>query len=245
MDEGATALFGEKYGDRVRVISFGGTYSMELCGGTHVAHTGQIGFFRVISESAVASGIRRIEAVCGAHAEAWVEERLQQLDKVKVLFKNPVDLWAQASKNLEELAQLRKKMDEWEQRRVDNLVQEAQKEFEAHPSGSPFLVKIYDLRHADSLKSMATKLRSYDPKAIVVLGSLMDGRFHVALACGEALSPSLNAGHALRALLGTLGGQGGGQAHLAMGSAEWPTSKGLPQTETLKSAFEQALLSLS
>ena len=245
MDQGATALFGEKYGDRVRVISFGGTYSMELCGGTHVAHTGQIGFFRVISESAVASGIRRIEAVCGAHAEAWVEERLQLLDKVKVLFKNPVDLWSQASKNLEELAQLRKKMDEWEQNRVDTLVKEAQMEFETHPSGSPLLIKIHELRKADSLKSMASKLRSYDPKAIVVLGSLMDGRFHVALACGEALSTSLNAGQVLRALLATLGGQGGGQAHLAMGSAEWPTTKGLPQTETLKSAFEQALRSLS
>jgi alanyl-tRNA synthetase len=244
MEDGATALFGEKYGDLVRVISFGGTYSMELCGGTHVAHTGQIGFFRVTSESAVASGIRRIEAVCGAHAEAWVEERLQLLDRVKALFKNPVDLWAQASKNLEELGQLRKKMDEWEQKRVDTLVQEAQSGFEPHASGSSLLLRIYDLRNADSLKAMVSKLRNHNPHAMVVLGSLMEGRLHVALACSDASSATHNAGKILRALLSTMGGQGGGQAHLAMGSADWPSTNGTPTIETLKSAFEQGLLTL-
>jgi len=244
MEQGATALFGEKYGDSVRVVSFGGTYSMELCGGTHVDHTGRIGFFRVVSESAVASGIRRMEAVCGTHAEAWVEERLQLLEQVKGLFKNPVDLLAQAGKSLEELGQLRKKIEELDQKHADSLVEEALKGFEKHLGGHSVLVKVCDVRKPDTLKAMATKLRSHDPQALVLLGALVEGRFYACLALGETASKTKNAGQILRSLLGAMGGQGGGQAHLAMGSADLPSGSVPMNAESLRLALDQALLSL-
>jgi alanyl-tRNA synthetase len=245
MEKGATALFGEKYGDSVRVVSFGGTYSMELCGGTHVEHTGRIGFFRVVSESAVASGIRRIEAVCGTYAEAWVEERLQLLEQIKGLFKNPVDLLAQAGKSLEELGQLRKKMDELDQKKADSLVQEALKAFETQGGGFPVLVQVCDVRKSDSLKSMATKLRAHDPQAVVLLGALVEDRFYVCLALGEDASKTNNAGQILRVLLASMGGQGGGQPHLAMGSATLSPSSVPPTVESLRLALDRALHSLN
>jgi alanyl-tRNA synthetase len=245
MEKGATALFGEKYGDSVRVISFGGTYSMELCGGTHVEHTGRIGFFRVVSESAVASGIRRIEAVCGTYAEAWVEERLQLLEQIKGLFKNPVDLLTQASKSLDELGHLRKKMDEWDQKRTESLVQDALKAFETQDHGFPILVQVCDVRKSDSLKAMATKLRAHDPQARVLLGALVEDRFYVCLALGEEASKTHNAGQILRVLLASMGGQGGGQPHLAMGSATLPPSSVPPTAESLRLALDQALHSLN
>ena len=245
MEKGATALFGEKYGDSVRVVSFGGTYSMELCGGTHVEHTGRIGFFRVVSESAVASGIRRIEAVCGTYAEAWVEERLQLLEQIKGLFKNPVDLLAQAGKSLEELGQLRKKMDELDQKKADSLVQEALKAFETQGGGFPVLVQVCDVRKSDSLKSMATKLRAHDPQAVVLLGALVEDRFYVCLALGEDASKTNNAGQILRVLLASMGGQGGGQPHLAMGSATLSPFSVPPTVESLRLALDRALHSLN
>jgi alanyl-tRNA synthetase len=241
LDQGATALFGEKYGDSVRVISFGGTYSMELCGGTHVEHTGRIGFFRVVSESAVASGIRRIEAVCGTYAEAWVEERLHLLEQIKGLYKNPVDLLSQVGKSLDELVQLRKKMDEWDQKKTDALVQEAFKSFETMDQGFPVLVQVCDVSKSESLKAMAIKLRAHDPEARILLGAVVEDRFFACLALGDAASKRHNAGQILRGMLTTMGGQGGGQPHLAMGSATWPPASHPPTAESLRLALNQAL----
>src|SRR5690606_37162334 len=88
---GAMALFGEKYGETVRVVTIDPAYSVELCGGTHVGSTGELGLFKFTAESAVAAGVRRVEAVTGAKAEAYVNEHLQQLKEAKALLKNPKD----------------------------------------------------------------------------------------------------------------------------------------------------------
>jgi alanyl-tRNA synthetase len=89
---GAMALFGEKYGDKVRVIAFDKDYSAELCGGTHVHSTGQIGLFKIVSEGAIAAGIRRIEAVTGKLAEDFVNEKINTLNQAREILKNPKDI---------------------------------------------------------------------------------------------------------------------------------------------------------
>ena len=95
-------LFGEKYGDVVRMITFDPNYSRELCGGCHVKSTGQIGFFKIIGESAVAAGIRRIEAVTSTAAQQYIHEKIEELNQVKAIFKNPKDLLAHLHQLLEE-----------------------------------------------------------------------------------------------------------------------------------------------
>ena len=92
MKTGAMALFGEKYGDTVRVVTIDPTYSIELCGGTHVGATGELGFFKITTETAVAAGVRRIEAICGVAAENYINQQLQQLQEAKEILKNPKDL---------------------------------------------------------------------------------------------------------------------------------------------------------
>ena len=107
---GAMALFGEKYGDSVRVIKFGD--SCELCGGTHASATGRIGFFKIVSESAIAAGVRRIEATTGAHAEALVDEMAETIRTAKAFFNNVPDLAGAIKKMVEENEAFKKQMEE-------------------------------------------------------------------------------------------------------------------------------------
>jgi alanyl-tRNA synthetase len=116
MKLGAMALFGEKYGDVVRVVIIDPTYSVELCGGTHVGATGELGFFKIKSEGAVAAGVRRIEAVCGAAAEEFINERLGELNSIKEQFKNPKDLLKTIESSLSENASLKKQLESIENR---------------------------------------------------------------------------------------------------------------------------------
>jgi alanyl-tRNA synthetase len=125
------------------------------------------------------------------------------------------------------------------------LVQEALKAFETKDHGFPVLVQVCDVRKSDSLKAMATKLRAHNPQARVLLGALVEDRFYVCLALGEEASKTHNAGQILRVLLASMGGQGGGQPHLAMGSATLPPSSVPPTAESLRLALDQALHSLN
>ncbi|MBA4057352.1 MAG: alanine--tRNA ligase, partial [Marivirga sp.] len=120
-DLGAMALFGEKYGDFVRVITFDPKFSVELCGGTHVSSTGYIGLFKIISESSVAAGVRRIEAITADEAERYVREEIGLLDQVRTLFKNPKDLLTTTKTLLEEKHALEKKLEVFQQEQANML----------------------------------------------------------------------------------------------------------------------------
>jgi alanyl-tRNA synthetase len=216
---GATALFGEKYGDKVRVISFGGSYSMELCGGTHVVNSAEIGWFKIISESAIASGIRRIEAVCGPSAMQWVDNQLGLLEQAHEILKHPADLAAQLRKTVDELSQLRKKLEQSNQQQYDQWVQLWNQSWVPCGNGIQLLVKTCEPPQAESLKTMANRLRSSTPMACVVLGAVVEDKTYLACALGEKLAQTWNAVNLVRHFIEPLGGQGGGQAHLAMAGA--------------------------
>ncbi|MFM8684991.1 MAG: DHHA1 domain-containing protein, partial [Bacteroidota bacterium] len=240
VNRGATALFGEKYGDKVRVISFGGNYSMELCGGTHVRNSAEIGWFKIITETAVASGIRRIEAVCGPAAMQWVDAQLHSLHEAHEILKHPADLPAQLRKTVHELSQMRKKLEQWNQQQMDQWIEQWGKAWEYPSNGLQLLVQTCEPTQAEALKLMANRLRSASNKACVVLGAVVDDKTYMACALGEELAQKWNAGKLVRELIKPLGGQGGGQAHLAMAGA--PNTNLSPQEATgrLQEAMRQA-----
>ena len=124
MKLGAMALFGEKYGEKVRVVTMDPSFSIELCGGTHVGHTGELGYFRIVSESAVAAGVRRIEALSGQAAFEFSAQESRSLKQVKEILKNPKDLTKALTTLVDENADLRKKMEHAEAKELTVLSNE-------------------------------------------------------------------------------------------------------------------------
>jgi alanyl-tRNA synthetase len=224
---GATALFGEKYGDYVRVIRFGGDFSTELCGGTHVPFTGQIGLFRIVAEGAVAAGIRRIEAVTGAEAEAFMYEKEHQLEKAGELLKNPKDLVRGIEFLLEENQRMKKAAGEFEKlktARLQEVLRDQVKQFE----GARFLGARVELS-LDELKSLAHELRNEFTDLFLLLASESDGKANLVLAISDDLirQKNLHAGKLIRELAKDIDGGGGGQPHIATAGGKNPS--GIPQ----------------
>lgn len=213
---GAMALFGEKYGDFVRVITFDPSYSVELCGGTHVPNTAHIGLFKITSESSIATGVRRIEAITGERAMAWVNAQLEQLHQLRELLKNPKDLVAQAEKLLEETAALRKELEQLENQQLHALQLELSAQFVAQ-KGAQLLKARVEVRSADALKKLANDLRRHADNSLVVLGAVVGDKPQMVVAVGDGLvqSKGLNAGNIVREAAKKMQGGGGGQPFLA------------------------------
>src|SRR5690606_38319531 len=166
----ATALFGEKYGDFVRVISFDKDFSIELCGGTHVPATGKIGFLKIISEGSVATGVRRIEAITAERAEKYVSEQLELLYEAKLLLKNPQD-FKQALHNLvEEKNQLQKQVEIMQMKQAtavgESLIEKAEKR-----GGSHVIIEELVLPTADALKKLAFYLKNKVDSLFLVIAA--------------------------------------------------------------------------
>ena len=214
---GAMALFGEKYGDLVRVVVMDEKYSIELCGGTHVGYTGELGYFKIISESAVAAGVRRVEAVSGVAAEAYINNELLQFMAVKDSLKNTKDP-VQAVINLqEELSQLRKKAEQLESQILIGLRNEliSQKE---NVNGISFIGKVVELSSADALKKLAHELSQQLPNGVVVMCANVSGKASVAIAISDSVvkEKNLDAGKLIKDVVAPIiKGGGGGQKTLA------------------------------
>jgi alanyl-tRNA synthetase len=217
MKTGAMALFGEKYGDVVRVVTIDSDYSIELCGGTHVGATGELGFFKITSESAIAAGVRRIEAVSGLAAEKIINEQLQQFQQIKEALKNPKDILKALTTLTEENTSLKKQIEKFEQSQLKSLSNElAQK---AQPfNGSNFIGEVVDVPNADALKRLAFELKQKVKNPVIALTSAINDKASVVLLFDEAISQekNLDASAIIKQKIAPIiKGGGGGQKTLA------------------------------
>jgi alanyl-tRNA synthetase len=213
---GAMALFGEKYGDYVRVITFDKDYSVELCGGTHVNSTGEIGFFKIISESSVAAGVRRIEAVTADVAEHFVQDQIQLLEEARQLLPQPNDVVGSVKRVLDENAALRKQLEQFELRQLnslkDHLVSTA-KEID----GITYIGGQVSVSSADHLKKLAYDIRNVVGNLALVLAAEIDGKPQIAVMLSDNLvaEKNLNAVALVKELAREIKGGGGGQPFYA------------------------------
>ncbi|SJZ47528.1 alanyl-tRNA synthetase [Porphyromonas circumdentaria] len=210
---GAMALFGEKYGEEVRVLQYGD--SIELCGGTHLPSTGMIGSFRIVSESSIAAGIRRIEAVTGSNAERYLYEKEDTLTEIKALFNNNPKVVNSIRKLIEEEAQLRLEIDQLLRKQMAQKKAEilAQKD---HIGSIRFLYLEGEYR-ADSVKDIAFQLRGELDEPFIFLAATKEGEkclLSITLS-DAAVALGANASNLVRSVSTLIKGGGGGQPHFA------------------------------
>jgi len=225
MKSGAMALFGEKYGDEVRVLSMG-DFSVELCGGTHVGRTGDIGIFKITSESGVAAGIRRIEAVTGADAEQYIRNKEEILQMVAQTLKAnsdqvvaKVDQIARQNRELEkELNQIKAKLAS---AKGDDLQQEVEE-----INGVKVLATVLDGADAKSLRETMDRLKDKLGSAVIVLGSAEDGKVNLVAGITKDLTQRFHAGKLIGQVAEMVGGKGGGRPDMAQAGGRDPSSLG-------------------
>ena len=217
MKLGAMALFGEKYGDVVRVVVIDPNYSVELCGGTHVGATGELGLFKLTSESAVAAGVRRVEAVCGKQAEEYVNEQLNLINNLREILKNPKDI-QKAIGNLQgENAGLKKHVEAMEARQLVGIRNELLQKDEII-NGINFIGDIIEVSNADALKKLCFDLKNHLRDHVAVLCANIGGKPFVAVGISETVAGAKNmdAGKIIKEHIAPLiKGGGGGQKTLA------------------------------
>ena len=216
ISSGVTALFGEKYGEYVRVITFDDEFSKELCGGTHVKATGQIGFFKITAESAVAAGVRRIEAITGIAAENYINEQSRLVNQLKELLKNPKDISKSVESLLDENTRLKKEIEKTILEKSSGLKDELAKKTELI-NGINFIAQKVQLPNADAIKNLAYQLKEIVPNLFLVLAADIDGKPGITVMIAENLvkEKNLNAGAIVRELAKEIKGGGGGQPFFA------------------------------
>ena len=213
---GATALFGDKYGDFVRVIIFDPQWSMELCGGTHVKATGEIGWFKLQGENSVAAGVRRIEALTGPGAQEFIGEKLSVLENVSASLSHPKDLAKAIVQLLEEKDALAKKVEaaelERKQQVKNDLIANAKEQ-----NGTTQIIAEVKVGSADTLKQLAFELKEQFPDLFLVLVAAIEGKPQLAVMIGDQVlkAKGLNASNIARELAKEIKGGGGGQPFFA------------------------------
>ncbi len=209
---GAIALFGEKYGDKVRVIQFGD--SVEFCGGCHASATGCIGMVRILSESSVAAGVRRIEAITGKAVEEQMDRLQDMVNSLRGLFNNAPDLMGTIQKAISDNAELRKQVEDTMRERAADLKKEMLAK-QRDINGIKVLSAVTPLG-AEFVKDIAFQLRAEVENSIVVIGSVAGGKpLLTAAASDSAVASGVNVGKNIREAAQLMQGGGGGQPHFA------------------------------
>lgn len=221
--KGAMALFGEKYGDFVRVITFDKDFSVELCGGTHVPATGEIGLFKIISESSVATGVRRIEAITAQKAYELLSEQEQLIDQLNELLKSPKDLIKAVSTLIETNNSLQKTVLAYQGKELNQVKNQLQAKI-AEQNGIKYLIEQIEAPNADALKNVCFELQQQNESMFCLLVSEIEGKASLALAISKELveTKGLNAGQIIRELAKEVQGGGGGQPFLATAGGQNP-----------------------
>lgn len=217
---GAMALFGEKYGDTVRVIKFGD--SIELCGGTHVKNTGQIGLFKIQSESAVAAGVRRIEAITNVAVEQFYADQEAKLKSVNELLKNPKDLTKAVEDLLSKNNQLQKQVENFKKEHAKLVKADLKARIESKGDFA-YLDAVIDL-DAASVKDILFQLKGEVANLVAVIGSKEDDKCALSILIDENLvsSKGWNAGNLVKSAASLIQGGGGGQAFFATAGGKNP-----------------------
>ena len=230
---GAMMLFGEKYGESVRMITFDKLFSVELCGGTHVKATGQIGAFKITSEAAIAAGVRRIEAVTGIGAEAYMNDKLDKLERIESLLKNPKDVIQKVTDLLEENKRFQKRIEAFYLEQAATLQKELRSQF-VDTEGVNILIKQINLSDSNAIKTLATNLEKEIPNAVIVFGSIANDKPQLTICLNPTLAKAKNwnAGAIVRELAKEIKGGGGGSVVFA--------TAGGTDTEGLEKALAKA-----
>jgi alanyl-tRNA synthetase len=218
---GAMALFGEKYGDKVRVVEFG--KSVELCGGTHVKATGSIGIVKIVSEGAIAAGIRRIEAVTASKAEEYINERLKTVDEIGILLKSSSGITESIEKLLVENNSLKKSIEKLQVQsitaKLKELVEKALK-----INNIRFVSGQIETDSAEVLKNIAYQLRTSSDNTVMAIGSEHGGKANILVTVSDDLvkERNLSAIAIIKEISGEINGGGGGQPFLATAGGKNP-----------------------
>ncbi|MCT8548301.1 alanine--tRNA ligase [Glaesserella parasuis] len=220
--KGAMALFGEKYGDRVRVVDITAAFSVELCGGTHVKQTGEIGLFKVVSEGAVAAGVRRIEAVTGENAIGLLHQQQQILNQSAELLKADT---ASLVEKIQQLQEKSKKVEKELQQLKDKLAAQAGGELAKQAkqiNGVNVVVQRLENVDAKALRTMVDDLKNQLGSAVIVFATKTDEKVNLIVGVTKDLTDKVNAGELVGLMAQEVGGKGGGRADMAMAGGSQP-----------------------
>ncbi|RZT93202.1 alanyl-tRNA synthetase [Ancylomarina subtilis] len=221
VDLGAMALFGEKYGDLVRVVKL--NESVELCGGTHVKATGQIGLFKITSEGAISAGVRRIEAITAVKAEKYINDKLNTLKEIERTFKSSQNLLKNIEALISENSEMKKGLEAFEKAQL-KLVKNALKSEISETKGVNFISKKMNVKSAGDIKDIAFLLKSEVENLVFIAGADLDGKANLTIMFSDNLVKEydLNAGAIVREAAKEIKGGGGGQAFFASAGGKDP-----------------------
>ncbi len=219
---GAAALFGEKYGEFVRVIAFDPDFSIEFCGGTHVPATGQIGMFKIISETAIAAGIRRIEAITAKNVEQMIYEQETMIAGLKDIFKNQKDLLQAVQSLMDEKKALEKQLEAMNREKISNMKLVLKQKAE-QVNGINFIAQRIDGDN-QAIKDLAFMMKDIVDDLFLVLGYENDGKAGLTVMISDELvkNMGLHAGRIIREIAKEIQGGGGGQPHFATAGGKNP-----------------------
>ena len=219
---GAISLFGEKYDDTVRVLNIGGDFSCELCGGTHVEHSGDIGAFKIVSESGIASGVRRIEAITGKEALGWVENMEVKLQKIAKLLKSDIEtVDSKLSMQLEKTRKLEKELLQLRSKLTSNAGSDLLEEVIV-VNGINIVAKSLDAADPKSLRDTVDQLKNKLGTAVLILAAVNESKVSLVAGVTDDTTNRIKAGDLVNFVAEQVGGRGGGRPDMAQAGGDDP-----------------------